>query len=98
MQKESREQVWKELLQAQSGSGLTIRAWCVREGVAESRFHYWRMRLAPAPTAEFIALPVAVAPRATEAALELRTPEGYVIRLTSQPQVDWLGGVLAALR
>lgn len=97
MQKASREQVWKELLQAQSGSGLTIRAWCVREGVAESRFHYWRKRLAPTPTAEFIALPVAP-PRAAEAALELRTPEGYVIRLSSQAQVDWLGGVLAALR
>ncbi|MGZ8295222.1 MAG: IS66 family insertion sequence element accessory protein TnpA [Telluria sp.] len=96
MQKETREQAWKERLQAQRDSGLTIRAWCTREDVAESRFHYWSKRLAPVPATGFIALPAA--PRAAEAALELRTPEGYVIRLASPGQVEWLGGVLAALR
>jgi hypothetical protein len=33
-----------------------------------------------------------------ESMLELRTPHGYVIRLSNQDQVRWLGGVLAALR
>lgn len=27
-----------------------------------------------------------------------RTPQGYLIRLSSREQVDWLGGMLAALR
>jgi hypothetical protein len=30
--------------------------------------------------------------------LELRTPHGYVIRLSHHEQVRWLGGVLEALR
>lgn len=29
--------------------------------------------------------------------LELQTPHGYIIRLTSQAQVGWLGGLLAVL-
>jgi hypothetical protein len=31
-------------------------------------------------------------------ALELRTPQGYLIRLSSREQVGWLGDVLEALR
>ena len=30
--------------------------------------------------------------------LEVETPTGYVIRLRSQAQVDWLGAVVMALR
>lgn len=96
MHKESLEQVWGERLQAQSASGLNIKSWCLQEGLKESSFHYWRKRLAAPAAASFIALPVVA--REAETALELRTPDGYVIRLSSQVQIGWLGGVLAALR
>ncbi|MDQ5888340.1 MAG: hypothetical protein QG667_1633 [Pseudomonadota bacterium] len=96
MHKQSKEQIWNERLLAQGASGLSIKRWCLQEGVTTSSFHYWRKQLAAAPATGFIALP-AVA-RTVEAALELRTPEGYVIRLSSQAQVGWLNGVLAALR
>jgi len=97
MQNEVRRQTWVARLQEQASSGLGIKPWCVREGITESSFHYWRKRLASPPMAtRLIALPMSAAH--SELMLELRTPHGYVIRLSSQDQVRWLGGILEALR
>lgn len=97
MRNESTRQAWMVRLQDQANSGLGIRPWCVREGVTESSFHYWRKRLAsPSTATTLIALPMAAGH--PEPMLELRTPHGYVIRLSHHEQVRWLGGVLEALR
>lgn len=97
MRNESTRQAWMVRLQEQANSGLGIRPWCVREGLTEASFHYWRKRLAPASSAtKLIALPMIG--EAPEQMLELRTPHGYVIRLSHQNQVRWLDGVLEALR
>lgn len=96
MRNESTRQAWIVRLQEQRDSGLGIRPWCVREGITESSFHYWRKRLAPAAATRLIALPMVAGH--PESMLELRTPHGYVIRLSSQDQVHWLGGVLEVLR
>jgi hypothetical protein len=96
MRNETLQQVWELRLQEQAKSGLAIRPWCEREGVTESNFHYWRRRLAVPTATKLIALPLAA--ERPEPALELRTPHGYVVRLTSRDQVGWLGGVLELLR
>jgi hypothetical protein len=97
MRNESTRQAWMVRLQEQANSGLGIRPWCVREGVTEGSFHYWRKRLAsPSTATRLIALPMAAGH--PEPMLELRTPHGYVIRLSHHEQVRWLGGVLEALR
>ena len=97
MRNESTRQAWIIRLQEQANSGLGIRPWCVREGLTEPSFHYWRKRLASPPTAtKLIALPMVAGYQ--EPVLELRTPHGYVIRLSHHEQVRWLDGVLAALR
>lgn len=96
MRNEALPQVWVGRLQEQASSGLAIRPWCEREGVKESNFHYWRRRLTAAATTELIALPMAT--DRPDPGLELRTPHGYVVRLTSRDQVAWLGGVLELLR
>jgi hypothetical protein len=49
-----------------------------------------------APTTRLIALPLPG--RSSETQLELATPQGDVTRISSQTQVDWLGGVLEPLR
>lgn len=97
MRNESTRQAWMERFQEQTNSGLGIRPWCVREGITESSFHYWRKRLtSPSTPTQLIALPMVAGH--PESMLELRTPHGYVIRLSNQDQVRWLGGVLEALR
>ena len=97
MRNESTRQAWMVRLQEQANSGLGIRPWCVREGLTEASFHYWRKRLAlVSATTKLIALPMVAGH--PEPMLELRTPHGYVIRLSNQEQVRWLGGVLEALR
>lgn len=98
MQIESQQQVWSARVREQAGSGLGIRAWCVREGLTESTFHYWRKRVsAPShrpPT--LIALPELG--RQEASALEMMTPLGYVIRISSAEQLGWVKGLLEALR
>ena len=97
MRNESTRQAWVARMEEQASSGLGIKPWCAREGIGESSFHYWRKQLAsPAAATRLIALPMGAAH--SESILELRTPHGYVIRLSSQDQVRWLGGVLEALR
>lgn len=40
-----RERFWREVLDHFSASGLSIRAFCRREGLAESAFYAWRREL-----------------------------------------------------
>jgi len=89
--------VWRERLQAQQASGLSIAAWSKQEGVSAWSVYAWRKRLSPPPAAtKLISLPVAgMAPGCI---LEMQTPTGYVLRLTSAEQVSWLPAILAAVR
>lgn len=98
MLRESNQQVWSSRVREQAASGLGIRAWCVREGVTETAFHYWRKRLrAPVQEATaLIALPRIDGQR--EPVLELQTPLGYVIRIASAEQLGWVKGLLEVLR
>ena len=97
MQESTKHEVWPARLQAQGASGQTIRAWCASNDVTEATFHYWRKRLASTgvPSPQFISLPNT---SQSAAMLEIETPNGYVIRLGSPAQAEWLGTVLAALR
>jgi hypothetical protein len=98
MQDDSKRTLWSARLREHADSGMTIRSWCAQQGVTEATFHYWRKRLSasPSPMTELIA--VALPGRHAASMLELETPQGYVIRLTSESQIGWLAGVLAALR
>jgi hypothetical protein len=37
-----RERFWRETVRRQKGSGVTVRAFCAREQLAETAFHAWR--------------------------------------------------------
>lgn len=45
MTKDEQREFWKEVLQLQADSGLTIKAFCDQEGLAVHQFYYWRKRL-----------------------------------------------------
>ncbi len=98
MQRESNQHLWSARLQEQASSGLGIQAWCVREGLTASAFHYWRKRIAmpSQPTTKLIALPSVSC--GAEPALEVMTPSGYVIRITSQEHLGWAKGLFEVLR
>lgn len=94
---QERSAVWRKRLLAQRASGLTITAWCKQEGVSAWSFYAWRKRFAlPCPAAPLIALPLPGAQQ--EPALELQTPDGYVLRLSHAQHLHWLPAILSAVR
>lgn len=89
--------VWRERLEAQQASGLSVAAWCKQAGVSAWSVYAWRKRLLSSPaTPKLIRMPVAGMTSAPM--LELQTPGGYVLRLSSAEQVGWLPAILAAVR
>jgi hypothetical protein len=42
----AKEQSWRRRLEAHGASGLSVRAFCRREGLAEPRFYWWRREIA----------------------------------------------------
>ena len=96
-----KEEFWRRRLEAQAGSGLSIRTWCRRHGVQKSAFYWWRTRLAqrdagaPPPFA-----PVhIVADTATEAAgrIEIVLPGERRLHVIGRVERQMLVEVLAAL-
>ncbi|MBL8879128.1 MAG: hypothetical protein JNG88_08415 [Phycisphaerales bacterium] len=41
-----KESFWREMVCGQSGSGMSVRAWCRRHALTEPAFYWWRRRLA----------------------------------------------------
>jgi transposase-like protein len=76
-----RERFWRDALRRHKGSGLTVRAFCAGEQLAETAFHAWRRILrerdaerrptpapAPAPAPTFVPVVVREADRPEPAA------------------------------
>jgi hypothetical protein len=109
-------QAWVKRIEEQKNSGLSVQAWCKREGVNESGFYRNRRRASepgePQMTPKLIAVPMSKdadrgrplddesrrsASETRLSSLEIQTPEGFVIRLSSRAQLEWLPHLLAAL-
>ncbi len=57
-----RERFWREALRRHRASGLTVRAFCAKEQLAETAFHAWRRILRERDAERRQVLPVALAP------------------------------------
>jgi hypothetical protein len=90
--------VWRERLEAQQASGLSVAAWCKQAGVSAWSVYAWRKRLSSSPSATPKLIRMPVAEMASASMLEMQTPSGYVLRLFSAEHVSWLPAILAALR
>ena len=101
------ERAWRQRLQRQAASGLSIPEFCAREGVSCSSFHAWKRRLAtrssPACPDRPLFLPVLLNPdpgtddRAPRQGVEIELPHQVRLRFEAPPEPEWLGRVVAAL-
>ena len=104
----AKEAAWRERLQTQAGSGLSVRAFCRREGLSEPSFYSWRRELdkrdrqradqSAAGAAHSAAGLVAVDVIGVlgEAMLEIIVDGGVVIRLREEASAETLQRVLTA--
>ena len=96
-----RERQWRERVASWNSSGLTVREFCLRHGLTEASFYFWKREL-PARDAGVtrplssspssskpMFVPVTVLP-ATTVTVEVRCPSGHVVSLA--------GADLATLR
>lgn len=103
-----RERFWREALRRQAGSGLTVRAFCARERMAETAFHAWRRillqrdaegRPAPAPAPAFVPVVVREAGRREpgdgQIVIDLRG--GRAMRLPASTPVDRVAAIARAI-
>ena len=101
------ESVWRQRLQRQSTSGLSISAFCAQEGVSLTSFQTWKRRLAarslpPRPQPPLF-VPLHLDPDPPQAAqphlqgVEIELPHHVRLRFESPPEPQWLGLLVAAL-
>ena len=101
------ERRWRHRVQRQADSGLTITAFCAREGISTSAFHAWKRRLAvrslfPPPRPPlFVPLRVPEpSPQAAEACpqrVAVELPHQVRLHFDAPPEPEWLGHVVAVL-
>lgn len=101
-----REQTWRQHLDRQRVSGQTARAYCLRHGLAETAFHYWRRTIAErdretrpsAPVPAFVPVVVAGRPGTADGTpIDIRLAGGHHVRVRAGCDRDLLAAVLALL-
>jgi hypothetical protein len=99
-----KERFWREVLARQASSGLSGRAFCRQEQLAEPAFYAWRRTIAlrddvtnrVPPPAAFV--PVVVTDRSTrDTSLALELAGGRVLRLPQSIPIERLAELIVAL-
>ncbi len=101
------ELAWRQRLRRQTSSGLSISAFCAREGVSTVAFYAWKRRLTPKslPAAPepplFVPLQLDGHLHRTDpvhgGGVEIVLPHQVRLRFDAPPEPEWLGRVVAAL-
>ena len=101
------ERLWRQRLQRQSTSGLSISAFCAQEGVSSTSFQTWKRRLAARPLPPRpqppLFVPLHLDPDPPQPAqpplqgVEIELPHHVRLRFDSPPQPEWLGLLVAAI-
>lgn len=98
-----REQLWRQRVEEQRISGLTVRAFCQRHQLREPSFYFWRRTLADrdrpaASPVEPAFVPVEVTPSPRPAAVvEVHLPNGTRVSVTPGCEASHFAMVLAVL-
>jgi transposase len=97
---ERKEQQWRRWIGEWRASGLSVRAFCDRRGLATPSFYAWRRTLAQRAAEKAAFVPVQVvadAPPAQASALELVLADGRIVRVAPGFDAATLRQVLAVL-
>jgi transposase len=97
---ERKEQQWRRWISAWRASGLSVRAFCARHGLASASFYQWRRVLErrAAEKAAFVPVHlVADTPPAPASALELVLGDGRIVRVVPGFDAATLWQLLTAL-
>ncbi len=101
------ESLWRQRLQRQATSGLSIAAFCALEGVSCASFQAWKRRLAarslPARLEPPLFVPLQLDPHPPEVGpspwprVEIELPHHVRLHFDSPPEPEWLARVVVAL-
>ena len=91
---------WRERIEAQERSGVSVKQFCEERGLTEQSFYSWRKRLHSRPPIRFALVETGCSPRAgaTEATLELVLTTGERLRIGADVDPAALRKVLEAMR
>lgn len=95
---QTKREQWVVRLAAWESSGSSQAAWCREHGVSLASLGYWRRKLAGGAGSEPAVLPIRMASVPMADALEVRLPNGIVVRLpAADPAVllPWLRALAA---
>lgn len=90
-----REQLWQQRVSQWQASGLSQRAYAIKEGFPVRQVGYWVRRLTKAQDVPAL-LPVRVAPAVTDGGVNLRG-ERWSLSLPSDVPASWLAELIRAL-
>lgn len=108
----SKEHFWRQRLEGQASSGLSIRSWCRRHQIHESAFYRWRKELARRGEAKSkttasrtvraaaTLVPVRMVEdqlTGSDPAVEIFLSQGRHLRVQGRVDRQWLADVLAVL-
>lgn len=97
-----RERFWRELVEGQQRSGVSIRQWCHRHGVSEPSFYFWRRELAERSHCRVAGpqlVPVEISPSSPirSADLEIELPGPVIVRVRAGCDAELLRQTLSLL-
>ena len=95
MANKEREQLWQQRVAQWQASGLSLRAYAMKEGFPVRQVGYWVRRLTKAQDVPAL-LPVRVTPAAPQAAIHLRG-EHWSLNLPSDVPASWQAELIRAL-
>jgi hypothetical protein len=97
MENIEREAIWQERIESWRTSGLSQRAFALREGYPIRQVGYWVRRMSAAPTVAAM-VPVTVRGAVPAApALKLCGPHGWSVELPPATSAAWLADLLRSL-